>query len=327
MLLMTGNFPNFYEMAQGDLPTATPGVPTNTPSSPTNTPVPPTATEPSSGGVCDVDYAVSNSWSNVFQANVTITNNSSTAVSGWTLEFTHAPGQTATGGWNADISQAGNDVTVSNPASYWNGNIAANGGTATFGLQGTFTGSVVIPADFVLNGVACNGDTPSPTATSVPPTATNVPPTATAVPPTATSVPPTATSVAPTATSVPPTPTAIPPTATSVPPTATPGTGANCSVDYVIANDWGSGFIGNVTIGSETAVSGWTLEFEFPGNQTITNLWGGVYNQSGNSVTIDNESWNNNIPANGTTTLGFQATYSGSNAAPASFILNGQICN
>jgi endo-1,4-beta-D-glucanase Y len=334
MLLMTGNFPNFYEMAQGNLPTATPGVPTSTPSAPTNTPIPPTATQPSSGGVCKVDYVVSNSWSNVFQANVTVTNNSSSAISGWTLNFTHAPGQTATGGWNATISQSGNNVTISNPASYWNGNIAANGGSATFGLQGTFAGSVVIPTNFVLNGVACNDDTPPPTATSVPPTATNVPPTATAVPPTATSMPPTATSapptatsVVPTATSVPPTATSIPPTATSVPPTATPGTGGGCSVDYVIANDWGSGFVANVTIGSETAVSGWTLEFNFPSNQTITNLWGGVYSQSGNSVTVNNESWNGNIPANGTTSFGFQGTYSGNNAAPAAFSLNGSSCN
>lgn len=98
-------------------------------------------------------------------------------------------------------------------------------------------------------------------------------------------------------------------------------------MDYVVQNQWGSGFIANVTIGVDTAVSGWTLQFNFPGNQTITNLWGGVYNQSGSSVTINNESWNGNIGANGSTSFGFQATYSGSNNVPASFTLNGANCD
>ncbi len=145
--------------------------------------------------------------------------------------------------------------------------------------------------------------------------------------PTATAVPPTPTSIPPTPTNPPATATTVPPTATSVPPTETPGTGTGCSVDYVVQNQWGSGFIANVTIGVDTAVSGWTLQFNFPGNQTISNLWGGVYTQSGSSVTVNNESWNGTIPANGSTTFGFQASYSGSNNVPGTFTLNGQACN
>jgi cellulose 1,4-beta-cellobiosidase len=94
-----------------------------------------------------------------------------------------------------------------------------------------------------------------------------------------------------------------------------------------VQQQWGNGFIGNVTIGVGTAVSGWTLEFTFPGNQTITNMWGGTYTQSGSSVTVNNESWNSNIPANGTTNFGFQANFSGSNNPPVTFTLNGQICD
>ena len=303
--------------AHNPLPTATPGGPTATPTlPPTQTPVPPTAT-PLPGGSCVVTWSPLNQWGNVFQAEITIRNNTNMAVSGWALNFTHAPGQTATGGWNATISQSGNVVTASNAASHWNGTIGANGGSVTFGLQGTFTGSVVIPTDFTVNGTACNEGNPSPTATAVPPTVT-----ATSLPPTATSIPPTVTILPPTATS-----TSVPPTATAVPPTATPGTGSGCTVDYVIQNDWGSGFIANVTIGVDTAVSGWTLEFDFPGNQTIVNLWGGVYTQSGNAIDVDNESWNDSIPADGSTSFGFQANFSGSNATPATFILNGIPCN
>jgi mannan endo-1,4-beta-mannosidase len=298
------------------VPTHTPGGPTNTPVPPTNTPLPPTNTPtatPSPSGICVVAYAVANSWGNNFQANVTITNNNSAAIAGWTLTFTHAAGQTVTGGWNATLSQSGNQVTVSNPASYWNGTIAANGGSVTFGLQGTFTGSVVIPSDYAVNGTACNTGGNTPTATPIPPTATSTSPTATSMPPTATAVPPTATS--------------IPPTATSVPPTATPGTGAGCTVTYVVQQQWGNGFIGNVTIGVDTAVSGWTLQFTFSGNQAVSNMWGGLYSQSGSAITINNESWNGNIAANGTISFGFQASYSDSNATPTPFILNGEVCN
>lgn len=293
-------------------PTATPGGPTLTPTSPPT--AVPTATPPP-GGSCVVAWTPLNQWSNVFQANVTITNNTSAPVAGWTLNFTHASGQTATGGWNATISQSGNTVTVSNPASYWNGTIGANGGSATFGLQGTFTGSVVIPTNFSVNGMACNQGNNQPTATPVPPTATSQPPTATAVSPTATSIPPTATS--------------LPPTATSVPPTATSQPAGGCAIDYTITNDWGSGFTANVIINnnSSSAINGWALGFSFPGNQNITNLWNGVSNQSGSSVTVNNASWNGNIPANGSTSFGFQGTYSGSNNVPGTFTLNGQACN
>lgn len=163
MLLMTGNFPNFYEMADGNPP------PTSVP--PTNTPVvtavPPTATSQPGGGVCQVDYVIANQWSTGFQADITITNHSGTAVSGWDLTFTHAAGQVVTSAWNVTVSQTGNNVSASNPSSHWNGTMSANGGTANFGMQGSLTsGTVVIPTDFSLNGVACNDGTPP---TTVPP--------------------------------------------------------------------------------------------------------------------------------------------------------------
>ncbi len=57
--------------------------------------IPATAT-PLPGGACVVEYVVSNSWSEVFQANVTITSNTSSALAGWTLEFNFPGNQAAT---------------------------------------------------------------------------------------------------------------------------------------------------------------------------------------------------------------------------------------
>ena len=44
------------------------------------------------------------------------------------------------------------------------------------------------------------------------------------------------------------------------------------------------------------------------------------------AVTARNESWNPSLPAGGTLSLGFNATYSGANPRPASFTLNGAPC-
>lgn len=294
------------------IPTQTPGGPTATHTPiPTNTAVPPTATPPP-GGPCVVNYAVTNQWNTAYQADVTITNNTAVPISGWTLTFSHAAGQNLIGGWNATLSQVGNGVTASNPASHWNGTIQPNGGSVTFGLQATYNGPVVVPTNFVVNGVACNGGV-SPTATP-----TGQSPTATP-----TTLPPTVTPTSP-----PPTATAVPPTSTPPPPTATPGSGG-CTVNYTFSSLWGDGFVADVSIAnnSSASINGWALTWTFGGNQAITNLWNGSVSQSGPAVTVNNAPWNSTIAANGSTSVGFQATFSGSNTIPTNFHLNGILCN
>jgi arabinoxylan arabinofuranohydrolase len=128
-----------------------------------------------------------------------------------------------------------------------------------------------------------------------------------------------------------PTPTPTPivtPTPTLIP-TPTPTGTENYVVVYTIQNDWGSGATVDVKItnNTTTAVNGWTLAWTFPGNQKITNLWNGTYTQSGASVTVKNASYNANIPANGgSLNFGFNLNYSGVNAKPVSFTLNGIAC-
>ena len=131
---------------------------------------------------------------------------------------------------------------------------------------------------------------------------------------------------------------------TSVTATATDGTGAKgtatftwtissgsssgaCHVTYT-PNQWQGGFTANVTIANTgtTAINGWTLAFTFPGDQKITNAWNGVESQSGEAVTITNESYNGAIPAGSSTTLGFQGTWTTSDTSPASFSVNGTTC-
>ncbi len=101
-----------------------------------------------------------------------------------------------------------------------------------------------------------------------------------------------------------------------------------CKVNYSVSSQWPGGFSVNVTItNTGSAINGWTLGFTFPGDQKITTLWNGVGTQAGEQVTITNASWNGNIAAQGTVSLGFNGSWTSSNASPTVFLLNGHGCS
>lgn len=113
---------------------------------------PPTTPPPGGGAACAVKYTA-NSWNNGFTADVQITNTGSSAINGWTLNYSLPNGQTVTNAWNATVSQSGSTVTARNVGH--NGSIAP-GGTASFGYQGTLSGSYSSPTGFSLNGATCS---------------------------------------------------------------------------------------------------------------------------------------------------------------------------
>ncbi|MEA5365044.1 cellulose-binding domain-containing protein [Amycolatopsis sp., V23-08] len=115
---------------------------------------------------CGVDYHV-DQWATGFTAQVTVTNGA-TALASWTLSWHYAGTQVVTSGWNATVRQSGTAVTAESLP--YNASLPA-GGTVTFGLQGTYSGSNPAPGDFALNGVSCGGEAPPTTTTSSPPPA------------------------------------------------------------------------------------------------------------------------------------------------------------
>ena len=106
-------------------------------------------------------------------------------------------------------------------------------------------------------------------------------------------------------------------------------TGGTCHVTYTKASEWQGGFVANVTIANTgtSPISGWTLTFSFPGDQKITNAWNATVTQSGASVTATNASYNANISPSGSTSFGFQGTWTANDNAPASFTVNGTACS
>jgi len=133
---------------------------------------------------------------------------------------------------------------------------------------------------------------------SVPPS--SVPPSS--IPPS--SIPPS--SIPPS--SIPPSsvpPSSIPPS--SVPPSpSTPPTG--CTASYRTVNSWQGGFQGEVTVkAGSTAINGWTVRWNLTSGQAITQVWNGTLSASGSAVTVRNASYNNSVPASGSTVFGFLA--------------------
>ncbi|GLW48552.1 glucanase [Streptomyces sp. NBRC 14336] len=101
-----------------------------------------------------------------------------------------------------------------------------------------------------------------------------------------------------------------------------------CTVDYKVQNEWSTGFTASVTVTNNGAAkSSWAVKWAYAGNQQITNGWNARINQSGTSVTATNESYNGTLGTGGSVSFGFNASYSGSNAIPATFTLDGVTCN
>ena len=74
------------------------------------------------------------------------------------------------------------------------------------------------------------------------------------------------------------------------------------------------------------ARNGWTVTFTFPGDQRVSTAWNATVTQSAGQVTARNAGWNGALPTGATATFGLQGTYSGTNARPADFRLDGAAC-
>jgi cellulase/cellobiase CelA1 len=254
-------------------PTATPTVKPSGTISPTATPTIAPTGQP---GGCTASWHTDNSWTGGFQATVTITAGSS-AITGWTANWTWPSGQSITNSWNAAITTSGSSVSAANMS--YNGALAG-GANTTFGLQGN--GNAVTPS------LSCTANG-APPATPTPTVAPTVTPT---VAPTATPT------VAPTATPT------VKPTAT---PTVAPTGSKGCSASWHTDSAWGGGFTTTVTVtAGSSAISAWTVKWTWPSGQSIASLWNANVSTSGSAVTATSMSYNGAIAAGGNTTFGLQ---------------------
>jgi cellulase/cellobiase CelA1 len=81
----------------------------------------------------------------------------------------------------------------------------------------------------------------------------------------------------------------------------------SCRVAYAVTAKWNTGFTAAVTVTNtgDTAVNGWTLTFDLPAGQRVSQGWSAQWSQSGATVTAKNASWNGALGAATRTTFGY----------------------
>jgi len=96
---------------------------------------------------CAATYAITSTWPGGFQAQVTVTNPTTSTMYGWSVGWVLANGETVNSAWNGTLSQAGSLATVK--GTDWNRTLAA-GGSASFGFTANQAGSPTVPT-----GITC----------------------------------------------------------------------------------------------------------------------------------------------------------------------------
>ncbi|WP_329613853.1 glycoside hydrolase family 18 chitinase [Streptomyces brevispora] len=102
----------------------------------------------------------------------------------------------------------------------------------------------------------------------------------------------------------------------------------SATATYVKKSDWGSGFEGQWTVKNTgtTALSSWTIEWDFPSGTGVGSAWDATVTSSGNHWTAKNLSWNGSVAPGASVSFGFNGTGSGSGAATGCK-LNGASCD
>ncbi|MEW6039139.1 MAG: cellulose binding domain-containing protein [Pseudomonadota bacterium] len=244
---------------------------------------------PTPGLACEASYVIRDQWNTGFTADIRIRNDGP-ALAGWKVTWEMPDGQQVTHLWNGQYVQTNARVEVGDLD--WNRNIPT-GSQIEFGFNGNHGGTNTAPASLNVNGIACANAAASPSP-----------------------------SPAPSATPV-PSPTPRP----SSGPSPTPSPGGACQADYRVTSQWDTGFTANVKIRNDGAVlDGWTVAWDMPGGQKVTELWNGQYTQAGAHVAVTPAEWNRRIAGGADIEFGFNGSHSGVNAVPAGLTLNGSAC-
>ncbi|WP_327691754.1 glycoside hydrolase family 18 chitinase [Streptomyces sp. NBC_00461] len=101
---------------------------------------------------------------------------------------------------------------------------------------------------------------------------------------------------------------------------------ATATATYAKTQDWGTGFEGKWTVKNTgtTAVSSWTIEWDFPSGTSVTSAWDADVTSSGTHWTARNKSYNGSIAPGASVSFGFNGAGTGS---PANCKLNGDSCD
>ncbi|HET9171843.1 MAG TPA: lytic polysaccharide monooxygenase [Actinospica sp.] len=92
---------------------------------------------------CTATYSLVSTWPGGFQAQVTVSNPSTSPEYGWTVSWVLPDGETVNSAWNGTLSQAGSLATMTNAS--WNSSLPV-GASASFGFTANYSGTPAIPS-------------------------------------------------------------------------------------------------------------------------------------------------------------------------------------
>ncbi|MFB7995262.1 glycosyl hydrolase family 18 protein [Streptomyces sp. NPDC056002] len=101
---------------------------------------------------------------------------------------------------------------------------------------------------------------------------------------------------------------------------------STATATYVKTQDWGTGFEGKWTVKNTgtTALSSWTVEWDFPSGTKVTSAWDATVTNSADHWTAKNVSWNGSLAPGASVSFGFNGSGPG---APSGCKLNGASCD
>ncbi|MFC0503190.1 cellulose binding domain-containing protein [Micromonospora costi] len=110
-----------------------------------------TVVAPPPASAATAAFARTSSWSTGYEAKFTVTNDTTTTITSWNVQFDLPAGSTLGTYWDALLSTSGQHVTAVNRS--WNGTLAP-GASTSFGFIVTGTGD---PTNCTVNGGPCSG--------------------------------------------------------------------------------------------------------------------------------------------------------------------------
>jgi len=101
-----------------------------------------------------------------------------------------------------------------------------------------------------------------------------------------------------------------------------------CEVRYTKSGSWWGAFIAQVQVKniSQERITGWTVRWDFAGDENVRYLWGGDATQTGARVKVDNARYNRTIRPGRTISFGFLGQSSHGPLDIDEFALNGAAC-
>ena len=112
---------------------------------------------------CSAAYSVQSDWGSGFTVSLTVTDNGTAAITGWTVTWAYAGNQALSSGWSGAWSQSGQAVTVANAS--WNGSLPA-GQSAQAGANFTYSGTNAAPPSVTCTPAGSTTPPPTPAVTT-----------------------------------------------------------------------------------------------------------------------------------------------------------------